>query len=94
MCKSLTIEHYVVGIEDHRADGRVETVIRTIRDYMFKFGNKSLGEKVPLITVKYNETYHFEMKCSQNEVYRESRLDAVIMNSENEKYFKRLGTRK
>ncbi|KRH92803.1 putative transposable element, partial [Pseudoloma neurophilia] len=36
MCQSLGIEHHVVGIEAHRSNGRVERVIRTIRDGIMK----------------------------------------------------------
>lgn len=31
MRKSIGIKHHMVGVEDHRSDGRAERVIKTIR---------------------------------------------------------------
>ncbi|KRH94209.1 hypothetical protein M153_3400008428, partial [Pseudoloma neurophilia] len=48
------IEHHVVGIEAHRSNGRVERVIRTIRDGIMKLDEEmSLKKKMKIITEKY-----------------------------------------
>ncbi|KRH93392.1 LTR retrotransposon [Pseudoloma neurophilia] len=52
MCRS-------IGIKTHRSNGRVERVVRTIRDAVVKLGDDmSLNEKMEIITDKYNRTYH------------------------------------
>lgn len=44
-CREIGIKHYLVGIEDHKANGRVERVIRTIRDGIFKLGDIEFKSK-------------------------------------------------
>lgn len=70
MYRSLEIEHHVAGIEDHRANERVERVIRTIRDGMFKLCDMSIEKKIPLITKTHNTTYHLGKKTSRMRYYK------------------------
>lgn len=58
MLASLGIEHRLVGVEDYRTNGRVERVIRTIRDGVIKTGEMGLKEKIELIAERYNNIYH------------------------------------
>lgn len=93
MCRSLEIEHHVVGIEDHRSNGRVDRVIRTIRDGVVKLGgDMSLKRKIEVITEKYNRMYHVGIKCFPLEAIKESRWEAVVNNTSEGSFSKRFNS--
>lgn len=69
----------MVGIEAHKSNRRVEKVVRTIRDGVRKLGDAmNLEEKIPVITEKYNRTYHIGIKCSSKEALEETPFEAMI----------------
>jgi transposase InsO family protein len=35
-CSKLKVEHITVGVESHASNGRVERIVRTIKDYLSK----------------------------------------------------------
>lgn len=84
-------------MEDRRANGRVERVIRTIRDGFFKLGNgMAFDDKSRKIVIAYNKTYHVGIKCTPYEVLKEAKYEAVVQNSKRGPYsrrFKEMGNK-
>ena len=83
------IKHKKVAIEDHRGNGRVERVIRTLRESLLKENDsQKLGEKIGIVTNKYNDTYHSGIKCTPREAFLDKSGIASIENSKSGKYIK------
>lgn len=76
--KEMRIKHHLVGTEDHRANGRMERVIRTIRDGIFKLRDMEFEKKFETVVESYNDTYHIGTKCSPNEVLKGNSYSAGI----------------
>lgn len=70
-----------MGIKDHRANGRVERVVRRLRSGIFKLGDIDFKLKIKKIVETYNGTYHIGLKCSPNEAVEGNRYDVCIENS-------------
>lgn len=45
LCRILSIQHRKVSIESHRSNGRIERIIRTMRDSILKSKKESLPKK-------------------------------------------------
>ena len=67
LCKNLGIIHTKVGVESHRSNGRVERVIRTIREGLAKDKEGTISERMKRIIAAYNDTYHAGIKCTPRE---------------------------
>lgn len=80
----------MVAIEAHQSNGRIERVTRMIRDGLCKLCGGLLEDKINRIVDKYNETYHAGIKFSPIEAIEESRREAVIENSREGAYAKRV----
>ncbi|KRH93832.1 LTR Retrotransposon, partial [Pseudoloma neurophilia] len=94
MCQSMGIEHHLVGIEAHRSNGRVERVVRTIRDAAVKLGHEMpIEDKIEMITEKYNRTYHIGIKSTPLEALTETKCETVVNNMTDGPYSKRFGKR-
>lgn len=71
MCWDYRIEHRLVGVESHRSNGRVERVIRTLRESLLKAGEGLLKDKLENVIIKYNHTYHSAIKCTPEEAWND-----------------------
>lgn len=61
------IKHRRVSVESHQSNGRVERVIRTIREALVKIERgQPLEEKLREIEEGYNNKYHKGVKCAPN----------------------------
>jgi transposase InsO family protein len=80
LCSENNIMHTTVGVESHRSNGRVERVIRTLKDLMIKDKGETLEGKVERATQIYNSTYHSSIKCTPIEAWKD---ESGIVNFEN-----------
>lgn len=62
--RTLRIEHCLVGVKDHRSNGRVERVVRTIKEVLVNIQGMQLERKMELITNTYNSIHHIGIKCT------------------------------
>lgn len=93
-CFDLKITHYKIGIEAHRNNGRVERMIRTIRDSLTKNKVDNLEIGLQEIEKSYNNTYHHGIKCTPHEAYRDFSGIAALENSKEGRYITRYKEKK
>ncbi|KAM0675564.1 hypothetical protein GVAV_000930 [Gurleya vavrai] len=62
--------------EDHKANGRIERFIGTIREMFYKTNGMNIKEKIDKVISVYNNTYHSAIKCTpfkamfKNNIYK------------------------
>ncbi|KAI5151978.1 hypothetical protein ENBRE01_2475 [Enteropsectra breve] len=83
------IEHHKAGIEAHRSNGRVERVIRSIRDGLERMKEGTIRERVERIVEIYNNSYHAAIRCAPKEAFYDDRGEAQMENSRAGLYQKR-----
>ena len=60
----MNIEHRKVGVESHRSNGRVERIIRTLREGMLKSKEVEFKDKVYEAIETYNLSFHVGLGCT------------------------------
>lgn len=88
-CERNEINHYKTSIESHNSNGRIERVIKTVRDALFKNKGENIEEDIESIVRAYNNTYHTGIKCTPEEAWYDYSGKAQIENSKLGKYQKR-----
>ncbi|KAI5179860.1 hypothetical protein PAEPH01_2701, partial [Pancytospora epiphaga] len=96
-CVKVDINHHLTSIEKHNSNGRVERVIRTIRDFLVK--SKEIKDIKVRVRVKkigevYNKTYHKGIEMFPNEAKEDKTEKIQLMNSEDGKHADRFNKRK
>lgn len=90
--KKRNITLHRTAIESHRSNGRIERVIRTIREQLLKMKGESY-ESFNNVIDKYNQTYHAGIKCSPvealNDVSGQARMENNIQGNYIKKFTKR-----
>jgi len=81
MCWDNGIEHRLVGVEAHRSNGRVERVIRTLREGLVKNKEGEFEERLKNVVGKYNWTYHSAIRCSPREAWEDKSGVAQVQNN-------------
>lgn len=64
LCRQMKINHRKISIESHRSNGRIERIIRTVRESILKNKNLKFVNKVEEAIKKYNLSYHVGIKCT------------------------------
>ena len=64
------VKHTKVSVESHRSNGRVESVLETIREGLIKSGENKLEDKISRLVRAHNETYHSEIKCTPKKAWK------------------------
>ena len=82
------IKHSPVGVEAHRSNGRVERVIRTIRELLGKSNHGELEKNLTNVVHRYNNTYHRSIECTTKEAFEKFSEKVKKLNSEQYKYQK------
>ena len=80
-CQENRIEHRRVAVESHRSNGRIERVIRTIREGLLKAGGNDIETKLAEVIQKYNNTFHRAIGKTPKEAVMEEDTDLVVSNS-------------
>lgn len=94
-CTDLNIKHHLCSVEKHKSNGRVERVIRTLRDYLSKLKEqKSLREKVKNIEQCYNSTYHSGIRCTPIEALMRKSEEVKLLNDKDGPYAQTFKERK
>lgn len=93
-CKEEDMRHETVSIESHRSNGRVERIIRTIRDSFNKNNEADIHKKTLKVVDSYNNTYHSAIKCTPLEALEDVSGMAAIENSIHGRYIKRFKRKK
>lgn len=83
------IVHKKVSVESHQSNGRVERMIRTLREGLCKIKTGNTTEKLENICKVYNGTYHSAIKCSPIEAWRDISGIASLENTVEGNYFMR-----
>ncbi|KAM0685034.1 hypothetical protein COBT_003757, partial [Conglomerata obtusa] len=86
MCIDNKIQHQKVAVEAHNSNGRVERVIRTIREGIMKAEGKTLFERCKITTKAYNMSYHDAIKMTPMEAIKETKDVLEIVNSKYSAY--------
>lgn len=81
MCTDKKILHTKVAVESHNSNGRIERVIRTVREGLLKAEGKILQEKLEFTVGKYNETYHEAIKMTPKEAASMNNEELYLANS-------------
>lgn len=66
-CIENEITHRVVSIESHGSNGRVERLLRTIREGLAKIEDGNVENNIGKLISSYNNTYHSGIKCTPSE---------------------------
>jgi hypothetical protein len=93
LCVQRKIKYTTVGVESHRSNGRVERVIRTVREAILKRGCKTQEEELLKIEDLYNNTYHSAIKCTPSEAWNDITGLARLENGPEGKYQKQFKRR-
>lgn len=88
LCRTLNIEHRKVGVESHRSNGRVERIIRTLRDSILKSKEVEFADKVYEAIETYNLSFHVGIDCTPIEAVKDETGKVMLENSPQGKYFK------
>lgn len=88
ICRILDISHRKVSIESHKSNGRVERVIRTLRESILKSNKGKFIEKLADSIEKYNTSYHVGIGCTPIEATMDDSGKVIIENSPEGKYAK------
>lgn len=86
MCREYNINHSVVSVESHRSNGRVERVIRTLREGLAKYKEGSIENRISRLIGIYNNSFHSAIGCTPREAYEDRTGDVTIENSDQGKY--------
>ncbi|KAI5170371.1 hypothetical protein PAEPH01_1374, partial [Pancytospora epiphaga] len=89
MCSGKGIRHNTVGVESHRSNGRVESVIGSVREALMKDDKGTLDERVKRIMEAYNNTYQTAIGCTPVEACLDATGQVAIANSSEGRYAKR-----
>ncbi|KAF7699540.1 hypothetical protein CDIK_1201 [Cucumispora dikerogammari] len=85
----MSIKHLPVRIKAHRSNGKIERVIRTIKELLGKSNQRELEEKLTNVVHRYNNTYHRSIKYTPKEAFEKFSEKVKKLNSEQDKYQKR-----
>lgn len=90
------IEHHLTSVEHHSSNGRVERVIRTIRDAIVKTKSLEMSEnKLIDIETKYNDSYHKGIGMTPMRAFNQDDKETKeIISKTNRKYTRRFKKRK
>lgn len=89
-CINKRIEHRKVSIESHRSNGRIERLLRTIRETLAKNEISDLESNIIKTIKEYNNTYHSAIGCTPEEAKNnEDFSDLIVRNSKFSDYAKR-----
>ncbi|KAF9758263.1 hypothetical protein NGRA_3187 [Nosema granulosis] len=88
LCKDLGIRHRLVSVESHTSNGRVERIIRTLRESILKNKKRSFKEKVEDAVHVYNNSYHMDIQCSPIEAGKDQSGKVMIENGPQGNYAK------
>lgn len=72
LCHQIDIRHRKVSIESQRSNGRVESVIGTLRETILKMKEMSFDKKVHKIIEIYNNSLHLEIGCTPTETIKDN----------------------
>ncbi|KAM0684878.1 hypothetical protein COBT_003913, partial [Conglomerata obtusa] len=89
ICRDNKIDHHKISIESHNSKGRIERVIRTIREGIYKATKDTIVNKVRMALNAYNRTYHEAIKMTPREAIKDKRNDLENSNSRYSEYSKR-----
>lgn len=89
ICSKNRIQHHKVAVEGHNSNGRVERVIRTIRELVYKQKNGTMREKVSNATKAYNQAYHEAIRMTPEEAMANTDDELVIRNTKYTTYARR-----
>lgn len=89
LCRILDINHRKTSIESHKSNGRVERIIRTLRESILKSIKSSFIEKLAEGIEKYNKSYHAGVGCTPLEAEKDNSGKTMINNGPEGKYSKR-----
>ena len=81
LCSLMDIEHRKIGIESHKSNGRVERIIRTVRESILKSNKKTFEEKVGEAIEKYNNSFHVGINCTPIEATNDTTGMVMMENS-------------
>ncbi|KAI5193332.1 hypothetical protein NEMIN01_2480, partial [Nematocida minor] len=82
------IEHERISVEAHTSNGRVERLIRTIREAIVKLDRRrEFKERMKEIEMSYNSTWHSAIKMTPNRAW-ENEEEASERNKKDSKYGK------
>ena len=88
-CNDHEIRLHTVSVEAHKSNGRVERVIRTIREGLVKIDPRMmLGHKLSKIASRYNDTRHSSIGCTPNEAWEKEIENVNYENTREGKYAK------
>ncbi|KAM0677238.1 hypothetical protein COBT_004241, partial [Conglomerata obtusa] len=79
MCTDKKILHTKVAVESQNSNGRIERVIRTIREGLLKAEDKIL-QNLAFTVGKYNETYHEAIKMTPKEAASKNNEELFLAN--------------
>nr|AHW68394.1 hypothetical protein NP_09H07 [Nosema pernyi] len=81
LCSTLKINHRKVSVESHTSNGRVERIIRTIRDSVLKSKKDLFEDKIKEAVEIYNSSFHAGVKCTPIEAAEDKSGTVMIENS-------------
>jgi hypothetical protein len=96
-CTDFEIEHHLTSVEKHSSNGRVERVIRTIREAMVKMKGLELGllKTIKVIQDVYNETFHQGIGMTPEEAWNKKESEKLkYANQKGGEYAKGFKTRR
>lgn len=82
------IMHHLTTPESHQSNGRIERVIRTIRDGLMKCNTVDIYQKIKEVEETYNNCYHVGIKCTPSEALNDISGIAAHLNSAEGPYIK------
>lgn len=86
LCRILDINHRKSSIETHKSNGRVEIIIRTLRESILKSFKSSFIKKLAEGIEKYNKCYHAGVGCTPFEAEKDNSEKIMINNGPDGKY--------
>lgn len=89
LCSTMNIEHRKVGVESHRSNGRVERIIRTLREGMLKSKEVEFKDKVYEAIETYNLSFHVGLGCTPIEAVNDDTGKVMLENSPQGRYARR-----
>lgn len=88
-CYENEINHVKIAVEAHHSNGRIERVLRTLRDAIIKNREGDIKDTLDVIVEAYNNSFHSGIKCTPNEAWYDYSGIARIENSKDGIYQKR-----
>lgn len=95
-CTDWQIRHHPISVEKHNSNGRVERVIRTVRDMLAKTKEIkiTMQDKLRLIEQAYNNSFHKEIGRTPEEAWNKNDERLKQINSKKGNYGKTFKKRK